>query len=85
LKVDNSKTEQAEIFRGDGNTERWRTVYHVSEKLLLELFKTLVKSVLMYHNLTWGMTQEKIKDLDSLLKTEAEKKMSKYDLKAKFI
>ena len=26
LKVNNSKTEQTEIFRGDGNTERWRTV-----------------------------------------------------------
>ena len=26
LKVNNSKTEQIEIFRGDRNTERWRTV-----------------------------------------------------------
>ena len=26
LKVNNSKTEQMEIFRGDRNTERWRTV-----------------------------------------------------------
>ncbi|XP_065071848.1 uncharacterized protein LOC135696396 [Rhopilema esculentum] len=26
LKVNNSKTEQTEIFRGDRNTERWRTV-----------------------------------------------------------
>ena len=26
LKVNNSKTEQTEIFRGDRNTKRWRTV-----------------------------------------------------------
>ncbi|XP_065058555.1 uncharacterized protein LOC135686281 [Rhopilema esculentum] len=81
LKVNNSKTEQTEIFRGDRNTERWRTVKklgsllsdtediqrrkqlsiasmnrlnhiwirkdHVSEKLRLKLYRTLVKPVLI--------------------------------------
>ena len=33
FKVANSKVEQAEIFRGDGNTERLRTVAKFSSRL----------------------------------------------------
>lgn len=99
LKVNNSKTEQTEIFRGDRNTERWRTVKklgsllgdtediqrrkqlsiasmnrlnhiwirkdHVSEKLRLKLYRTLVKPVLMYNSSTWGLTQKNAKGLDA--------------------
>ncbi|XP_065062423.1 uncharacterized protein LOC135689200 [Rhopilema esculentum] len=99
LKVNNSKTEQTEIFRGDRNTERWRTVKklgsllsdtediqrrkqlsiasmnrlnhiwirkdHVSEKLRLKLYRTLVKPVLMYNSSTWGLTQKDTKGLDA--------------------
>ena len=99
LKVNSSKTEQTEIFRGDRNTERWRTVKklgyllgdtediqrrkqlsitsmnrlnhiwirkdHVSEKLRLKLYSTLVKPVLMYNSSTWGLTQKDTKGLDA--------------------
>ena len=99
LKVNSSKTEQTEIFRGDRNTERWRTVKklgsllgdtediqrrqqlyiasmnrlnhiwirkdHVSEKLRLKLYRTLVKPVLMYNSSTWGLTQKDTKGLDA--------------------
>ena len=99
LKVNDSKTEQTEIFRGERNTEQWRTVKklgcllgdtadiqrrkqlsiasmnrlnhiwirkdHISEKLRLKLYRTLVKPVLMYNSSTWGLTQKETKGLDA--------------------
>ena len=99
LKVNDSKTEQTEIFRGERNTEQWRTVKklgsllgdtadiqrrkqlsiasmnrlnliwirkdHISEKLRLKLYRTLVKPVLMYNRSTWGLTQKETKGLDA--------------------
>ena len=95
LKVNNSKTEQTEIFRGDRNTGRWRTVKklgsllgdtedvqrrkqlsieslnrlnhiwirkdHISEKLRLKLYRTLVKPVLVYNSSTGGLIQKDTK------------------------
>ena len=99
LKVNSSKTEKTEIFRGDRNTERWRRdknlgsllgdaediqrrkqlsiasmdrLNHiwirkdnVSEKLRLELYKKLVKPVLIYNSSTWGLTQKDTRVLDA--------------------
>ena len=99
LKVNDSKTEQTEIFRGERNTEQRRTVKklgsllgdtadiqrrkqlsiasmnrlnliwirkdHISEKLRLNLYRTLVKPVLMYNSSTWGLTQKETKGLDA--------------------
>ena len=43
----------------------WIRRDHISEKLRLKLYRTLVKPVLMYNSSTWGLTQKETKGLDA--------------------
>ena len=67
LKVNDSKTEQIEIFQGDRKTERRRTVKKLGS---LRRYRTLFKPVLLYNSSTLGLTQKDAKCLDAFQKQQ---------------